>query len=76
MQAVITGVITKLFRTASGVDYVTVEEGNSTIKFSGGDNDFSKVPLLSKVKITGDFVGKIYEKNMSLAAGQISVEKF
>jgi hypothetical protein len=69
------GIVTKRFRSAkSGVDYLTVEEGNSTITLSGGDVDLSNVPLMEPLQIGAQVIGKVYEGRFSLQVTNISVK--
>lgn len=69
------GIVTKKFRSQkSGVDYLTVEEGNSTITLSGGEVDLSGVPVMEHVSIDAEVIGRIYEGRFSLQAQSINVK--
>lgn len=71
---IIGGVFTKIRRGKNGVDYATLEEGNSTISLSGGDFDLSKVALLEKVDVNGRVVGSMYNGSFSLKAIELDIK--
>lgn len=64
------GNITKVHHSEkSGQDYLTIEEGDSTINISSGDLDLSSVPTLEPVTIEADVQGFVFGgKNQVLRA--------
>lgn len=60
-------IVTKVFHSEkSGKDFLTIEEGNSTLNLNSGDLDLSKVPTLVPCKIEAEVLGFIFNKSMNL----------
>lgn len=70
------GIPTSLYVSPkNGVQYMIIEEGNSTIKLSSAKVDISKIVLLEQYLIEAEVSGRLYNNQMSLNVETISFQK-